>query len=225
MSHNKYKVGTATVNRDGELNIELSDLSNVTTSSKIEGSPIRSLSSTWTAVASVSAEYATDGYAAGWSTKTGGSSSAYTSTGALNSYRTHTGANWEDTSSNTQITFGGLDLDRGTEGGSIPTATRFSRIILDEGKYFLIGQTMVRGSSSSAYIELQWQDTDTSAVLGPRWRQYGAAAMRIGRGYGYVEVGAGTTRTVDMRVVATSGTMYDNPHNSRDDLIMAIQVQ
>ena len=123
MSHNKIKIGTATPDATGVIAVELNDLSNVDVSGASDGSALRYVSAEWTHAPSVSASYATAGYAAGWSTYTSGGGNSYTATGALNSYRTFDVTNWEDTSSSVQITFGGLDLDRGTEGGTIPSAT------------------------------------------------------------------------------------------------------
>jgi hypothetical protein len=223
MSNNQLKIGNQSPDRQGAVSVELSHLSNVSLTSLVDQHVLKYSGGSWFNATSAASAYVAAGYAAGWSTNTTGSATnAYTNTGSLNSYRTHDSTNWEGTDS--QITHGGLDLDRGTEGGVIPTQTRFSRIILDEGKYLLLGTTMANGSSSGQYIEFQWQDTSTSAVLGPRWRQYGNAAKDLSRGIGYVEVSSGTTRTVDMRVVARSGSMYDNPHNFKDDIIMAIQV-
>jgi len=224
MSHNKLKIGTATQDSAGALSVDLNDLSNVDVSGVADGSALRYVGSEWVDSASVASPYATGGYAAGWSTYTSGGGNSYTATGGLNSYRTFDVTNWENTSSDVQITFGGLDLDRGTEGGTVPSATRFSRIILDEGKYLLIATTYARSSSSANWVEWQWQDTSTSAVLGPRWRQYGTAQKNIAQGYGYVEVGAGTTRTCDIRCVAINGSMADAPHNLQDDIISAIQI-
>jgi hypothetical protein len=222
MSHNKLKIGTATQDSTGALSVDLNDLSNVDVSGVQEGSALRFVDAEWTHAPSVSETYATSGYASGWSTYQSGGGNSYTATGALNSYRTFDINNWEDL--NCQITFGGLDLDRGTEGGTVPSATRFSRIILDEGKYLLIATTYARSSNSANWVEWQWQDTSTSAVLGPRWRQYGTAQKNIAQGYGYVEVGSGTTRTCDIRCVAINGSMADAPHNYQDDIISAIQI-
>ena len=224
MSHNEIKVNNVKPDVTGNISLSLSNISDINISSVANQNVLKFDSSNWVNVLR-SATFETTGYAAGWSTYSGGSATnSYTSTGTLNSYRTHDVTDWEDTNSDVQITSGGLDLDRGSEGGVIPTQTRFSRIVLDEGKYLLIGQTMARSSTSANWVEFQWQDISTSAVLGPRWRQYGSAAKEIGRGVGYVEVGSGATRTVDIRVVAHNGTMYDNPHNVKDDILMAIQV-
>lgn len=224
MSHNKTTIGTATPDATGAIAVALNDLSNVDVSAASDGSALRYVSAQWTHAPSVSSTYETAGYAAGWSTYTTGGGNSYTATGALNSYRTFDVTNWENTSSSVQITFGGLDLDRGTEGGTTPSATRFSRIILDEGKYLLIATTYARSSSSANWVEWQWRDTNTSAILGPRWRQYGTAQKNIAQGFGYVEVSAGTTRTCDIRCVAINGSMADAPHNFQDDIISAIQV-
>lgn len=223
MSHNKTTIGTATPDANGAIAVALNDLSDVDVSVASDGSALRYVSGQWTHAPSVSTSYTTEGYAAGWSTGTA-SGSSYTATGSLNSYRTHDFSSWEDTTDDCQITFGGLDLDRGTQGGSVPTQTRFSRIVLDEGKYLLIATTLAYSTTSSNWIEFQWRDLNTNAILGPRWRQYGGAQKDIGQGFGYVEVSAGTTRTCDIRVVAISGSMADGPHNYQDDIISAIQV-
>lgn len=223
MSHNKIKIGTAAPNPSGVLNLSLNDLSNINVSSASDGSVLRYVGSQWTHAPSIASAYTTEGYASGWSTVTAGGSS-YTATGALNSYRTHDVTNWEDTTDDCQITFGGLDLDRGTQGGSIPSQTRFSRIILDEGKYLLVATTFAYATTSSNWIEFQWRDLNTNAILGPRWRQYGGAQKDVGQGLGYVEVAKDTTRTCDIRVVAINGSMADGPHNYKDDIIAAIQI-
>lgn len=224
MSHLKVKIGTAEPDKNGAVSVSLGDLDDVTIAGGVaNNSGLRYVNNTWQD-AEVVTGYEAAGYAAGWSTNTSGSATnSYTSTGSLNSYRTHDAANWENTSNSTQITAGGLDLDRGTEGGVTPTQTRFSRIVLDVGKYLLLATTMARSTNSNNYVEFQFRDTNTNTELGPRWRQYGAASKEIGRGIGYCEVSSGT-RTVDIRVVAHSGTMYDNPHNFQDDLIAAIQI-
>jgi len=224
MSHNKIKIGTATQDSAGALSVSLNDLSNVDVSGVSDGSALRYVDAEWTHAPNVSAVYETAGYAAGWSTYTSGGGNSYTATGNLNSYRTFDSTNWEDTSESVQITFGGLDLDRGTEGGTIPSATRFSRVILDEGKYLLIATTYARSSNSANWVEWQWRDLNTNAVLGPRWRQYGTAQKNIAQGFGYVEVSAGTTRTCDIRCVAINGSMADAPHNFQDDLFSAFQI-
>lgn len=223
MSHNKTTIGTATPDATGAIAVGLNDLSNVDVSAASDGSALRFVSAQWTHAPSVSTGYATAGYAAGWSTITVQGSS-YTATGSLNSYRTHDSTNWEDTTDDCQITFGGLDLDRGTQGGVIPSQTRFSRVVLDEGKYLLIATTFAYATTSSNWIEFQWRDLNTNATLGPRWRQYGGAQKDVGQGFGYVEVSAGTTRTCDIRVVAINGSMADGPHNYQDDIISAIQI-
>ena len=224
MSHNEIKVNNVKPDKTGNISLDLNNISDVNISSADDQHVLKYDNSNWVNVLR-SATFETTGYAAGWSTYAGGSqSSTYTSTGTLNSYRTHDLGNWENTSSTVQISAGGLDLDRGTRGGVIPTQTRFSRIVLDEGKYLLIATTQASSSNSSNWVEFQWRDTSSDAILGPRWRQYGTAAKKIGRGVGYVEVGSGATKTVDVRVVAHNGTMYDSPHNVKNDILMAIQV-
>lgn len=222
MSHNVAKIQAQAANRAGVMALALSNLSNVSAGSPSPNQVLRFVSSNWIAAAPPATEYQAGGYAAGWSLYTTSGGSAYTATGALDSYRTHTFANWSETAADTsRIQAGGCSITRTTHGGATPTQVRFSRIILDVGKYLLFASTRSNISTSSNYIEWQWLDTSTDAELGPRWRQYGSTADDIGYGIGYVEVTSGT-RTCDVRVRALTGGT--DQARSYTDILGALQI-
>lgn len=222
MSHNINKLQAQEANRAGVIALALSNLSNVSASSPSPNQVLRFVGSNWIAAAPPAAEYQAGGYAAGWSLYTAGSGSSYTTTGALDSYRTHTAVNWSETNAdNSRIQTGGCSITRGTHGGATPTQVRFSKVILDVGKYLLFASTRSPISNSANYIEWQWLDTSTDAELGPRWRQYGSTADDIGYGIGYVEVTSGT-RTCDVRVRARTGGT--DQARSYTDILGALQI-
>lgn len=222
MSHNVAKIQAQAANRAGVMALALSNLSNVSASSPSPNQVLRFVSSNWIAAAPPAQEYQAGGYAAGWSEYTSTSGSAYTATGSLDSYRTHTAINWSETNADlSRIQTGGCSITRTTHGGSTPTQVRFSRLILDVGKYLLFATTRSPISSSANYIEWQWLDTSSDEELSPRWRQYGSTADDVGYGIGYVEVTSGT-RTCDVRVRALTGGT--DQARSYTDILCALQI-
>lgn len=222
MSHNTTKVNAEGPSAAGVIAFALSNLSNVSASSPSPNQVLRFVSSNWIAAAPPAAEYQAGGYAAGWSKVTRTSGSSYTSTGALDSYRTHTVDSWSEANAdNSRIQTGGCSITRTTHGGLTPTSVRFSRLILDVGKYLLFATTRAPTTNSANYVEWQWLNTSTDAELGPRWRQYGSTADDVGYGIGYVEVTSGTV-TCDVRVMdVTGGT---DAARSYGDILGALQI-
>jgi hypothetical protein len=221
MSHNISHINTTTANRQGAIALALNGLANVSAGSPSADQVLKFVSSSWIPAAPPGAEFTSGGYAAGWSEFNASSGSSYTTTGSLDSYRTHTAANWSEANADTsRIEFGGVNITRGTHGGATPTQVRFSKITLDAGKYLLWATTRSPIGSSASYIEWQWLNTSTDAALGPRWRQYGSTADDVGYGIGYIEVS--TTATCDVRVMArTGGTDQARAYN---DILAAMQI-
>lgn len=221
MSHNLSKLNTLSAGRQGAMIQALSNLAGVNAGAPSPDQVLRSISSNWVAAAPPSTTFEAGGYAAGWSEYSAGSGSSYTATGALDSYRTHTFANWSEAAADTsRIQTGGVSITRTTHGGATPSQVRFSRIILDSGKYLLFATTRAAMSSSASYIEWQWLNTATDAELGPRWRQYGNTVHDVGFGIGYIEVS--TSATCDVRVRdLTGGTDQANAYS---DILAALQI-
>ena len=135
MSHNINKVQAQEANRAGVIALALSNLSNVSASSPSPNHVLRFVSGSWISAAPPGAEFEAGGYAAGWSQYSAGSGSSYTTTGALDSYRTHSLNNWSEANADkSRIQTGGCSITRGTHGGATPTQVRFSKVILDVGK-------------------------------------------------------------------------------------------
>ena len=222
MSHNIQKLQDQGSNRAGVTDLALDHLSNVNASSPSNNQVLKYVSSAWVAASPVSAIFSSGGYAAGWSKYDSGAGSAYTSTGALDSYRTHTLLNWSESNADqSRIQNGGVTITRGTHGGATPTQVRFSKITVDVGKYLLIATTRAPMTSSGSYIEWQWLDTSTDAALGPRWRSDASAADDVSYGIGYIECTTGT-RTCDVRVMARTGG--SDQARSYDDILAAVQI-
>ena len=222
MSHNINKVQSQEPDRAGAIALSLNNLSNVNASSPSADQVLKYVSTQWIPAVVPSSVFTAGGYVAGWSKYDAGGGSAYTSTGALDSYRTHTYANWSTSNADgSRITHGGLEIDRTTHGGSTPSQVRFSRITVDVGKYLLFATTRASIGTSGNYIEWQWLDTATDAALGPRWRSDALAANDVSYGIGYIECTTGT-RTCDVRVVDnTGGTDQSREYN---DILAALQI-
>lgn len=223
MSHNLNKVQSQKPSRIGNIALALGQLTNVSGVAPLNGQALKFVGANWLGSAPPSGgTFIAGGYAAGWSEYTSGGGSSYTSSGALDSYRTHTAVNWsEANANNSRIQAGGCSITRVTHGGATPSQVRFSRLILDEGKYLLFASTRSPMSNSSAYVEWQWLDTNTDEELGPRWRQYGSTAAYIGYGIGYIEVTTGT-RTCDVRCRLITGG--SDKARSNTDILGAIQI-
>jgi len=222
MSHNQRKLNSQEPNRQGVTNQALADLSDVTASSPTANQVLRWVSSAWLAASPVAPIFSAGGYAAGFSKYTAGTGSSYSSSGSLDSYRTHTAVNWsEATADDSRYQHGGVTITRGTHGGATPTQVRFSKITVDVGKYILFATTRSPISSSSNYIEWQWLNTSTDAALGPKWRQYGSTVDDVGYGIGYVECTSGTI-TCDVRVTANTGGT--DAARAYGDILAALQI-
>ena len=222
MSHNAQKLNSQEPNIQGVTSQSLNDLADVSITGSLSDKVLKRVGAAWVAASPLAPLFNAGGYAAGHSQYTAGSGSSYTSTGALDSYRTHTLLNWSEANADTsRIQFGGVSITRGTHGGSTPSQVRFSKIVVDPGKYLLLATTRAPISSSSNYIEFQWLNTDTDAALGPRWRQYGSAADDVGYGIGYVECTSGTI-TCDVRVMSNTGGT--DQARAYGDILAALQI-
>lgn len=222
MSHNVQKIQSIEPDRNSSTSLVLHNLSNVNVPSPSNNQILKYVGSAWVAANPVSAVFNSGGYAAGWSGSTRSSGSAYSTSGALDSYRTHSATNWGETAADqSRIQNGGVTITRGTHGGSVPTQVRFSKITVDVGKYLLFATTRSLMTTSGNYIEWQWLDTDTDAALGPRWRSYASAADDVSYGIGYIEVTTGT-RTCDVRVIARTGG--NDAARQYGDILAALQI-
>ena len=204
MSHSQIKIGNQSANRDGEYSVNIEHLNNVTASAT-DDTILKFDGNNWINAPLLGQYFQTNGIAAGWSTYNGGAGSAYTTTGSLDSYRTHTYNNWSGRTSDTYFETGNITMNRTTHGGSTPTQTRFSRVELNaNGKYILVANTKVYNTSSSSYIEWQWLDIATDDPLSARWRQYGGNVGDSGYCIGYVTV-TGGSRICDIRCISRTG--------------------
>lgn len=222
MSHNQNKINSQVPNRQGVVSQNLSNLSNVSAASPTSNQVLKWVSSAWIPALPVANIFSAGGYAAGFSKYSSGGGSSYTSSGSLDSYRTHTAVNWSEANADdSRYQHGGVTITRGTHGGSNPTQVRFSKITVDVGKYILFATTRSPISSSSNYIEWQWLNTSTDVALGPKWRQYGSTVDDIGYGIGYVECTSGTI-TCDIRVTANTGGT--DAARAYGDILAALQI-
>lgn len=222
MSHNLNKVNIIKPGRDGDFSVALNSLSDVNIDSPTAGQVLKWVSSAWVAASPASSIFTSGGYAAGFSKGGGSSGGSYTTTGSLDSYRTHTSENWSEANAdNSRYEFGGVSITRGTHGGATPTQVRFSKITVDTGRYLLFATTRSPISSSSNYIEWQWLNTSNDQPLGPKWRQYGSTADGVGYGIGYVHCSSGSI-TCDIRVVSNTGG--GDTSRAYGDILAAIQI-
>ena len=221
MSHNQLKIGGQTASRTGDYDVNLEHLGDVTATTTND-TILKFDGSNWINAALLGQYFETDGAAAGWSTYNAGAGSAYSTTGSLDSYRTHDLNSWSNRNANSHFESGNITLNRTTHGGATPTQTRFSRVELNaNGKYLLIANTKVYNTSSSTYIKWQWLDINTDAPLSARWRQYGGNVGDTGYCIGYAEVTSGS-RVCDIRCMARTGG--SDGATSKVDILGAIQI-
>ena len=222
MSHNKLTVGNQNPDANGDIPVGLNNLNNVSISA-VDGKILKYSSGSW-GESFLSEFFRSDGYAAGWSDSTRTNGSAYTSTGALDSYRNFSTVSWGGANA-PKLESGNIVLNRGTHGGVTPTNERYSRVELNaNGRYLLFATTKTYMGASSSWIKWQWLDTNTDAKLSPVSQQYGSTKTRGNISFivGYAEVTTGS-RVCDIRCIATSGSNDDRATN-KADIIGAIQL-
>jgi len=221
MSHNKLTIGGQDASREGEYDVNLEHLSDVTATTTND-TILKFDGANWINSSLIGPYFLTSGSAAGWSLYSSVGSNYSVNGSGVDSYRTHAFANWSARDSTQYFEDGNITLNRGSHAGSIPSQVRFSRVELNaNGKYLLIANTRVYNASSSTYIEWQWLDTSTDAALSPRWRQYGGNVGDTGYCIGYAEVTSGS-RVCDIRCMARTGGSDGN--STKADIIGAIQI-
>ncbi len=221
MSHNTNKLNAQAPNKAGLIALALNNLSNVNAGSPSAGQVLKFVGSQWVPASPPDSNYVANSYAAGWSGYNASVGSSYTTSGALDSYRTHSYVNWSEANADGSRYDKNAEITRGTHGGSTPTQVRFSKIVLNAGRYLLFATTRSPISSSSSYIEWQWLNTSTDDELGPKWRQYGSTADDVGYGVGYIYISSGTA-TCDVRVIARTGGT--DVARDRGDILGALQI-
>ena len=222
MSHNTLKVGDLSASSNGNINVSLNELSDVSISVS-DQKVLRFNGSAWIA-SFLPAVFRSNGYAVGWSDTSKTNGTQYTATGSLDSYRNFSNVSWGGANA-PKFESGNITLNRGTHGGVTPTNERYSRVELNaNGKYLLIATTKTYMSSSSSWVKWQWLDTATDEKLSPISKQYGSTKTRGNISFivGYVEV-TNNSRVCDIRCIATNGTNDDRATNLAD-IIGAVQL-